>query len=358
MSTDLDHRALKDGTRIYIRPISPEDQEALAAGFDRLSPESRYRRFFTPLEHLSEQQLDYLTQVDHHDHEALVAIEESTGEGIGVARFVRVADDVAEPAIVVADEWQRRGVAGHLLDALADRAREEGVRRFVAPVLAQNTAAIEAFERLGEVTLAPQGIESELTVDLTEPADAGSRLRELLRAIASGAVAPALGLWELLTRPRQPQRGFASAIMVAVHDSGSGAYAADCAAELASAFGIVVHLVAAYRPILDDRSALERVLHDAERRLQDRDVQVTSRLLAGDPALSILYAATGEQAGLIVVESPPSIPGASDGSAVWKAVARHAGCDVLIARRPGRVRRPTVAPEPRQRSAHRDARRT
>jgi RimJ/RimL family protein N-acetyltransferase/nucleotide-binding universal stress UspA family protein len=335
-SRDPDHRALKDGTRINIRPISPEDREALAAGFERLSPESRYRRFFTPLENLSEQQLEYLTQVDHHDHEALVAVEESTGEGIGVARFVRVADDVAEPAIVVADEWQRRGVAGHLLDALADRARTEGVRQFVAPVLAQNTGAIEAFERLGEVTLAPQGIESELTVDLIEPADAGSQLREFLRAIASGAVAPALGLWELLTRPLPPQRGFGRAIMVAVHESGSGAYAADCAAELASALGITVHLVAAYRPLLDDRSALERVLHDAEGRLHARDVEVTSRLLAGDPALSILYAATREQAGLIVVESPPSNRGASDGSAVWKAVARHAGCDVLIARRPGR----------------------
>jgi GNAT superfamily N-acetyltransferase/nucleotide-binding universal stress UspA family protein len=348
MSRDSDHRQLKDGTRISIRPIRPEDREPLARGFERLSPESRYRRFFTPLEHLSEQQLDYLTQVDHHDHEALVAVEESTGEGLGVARFVRVSDYVAEPAIVVADEWQRRGVGGQLLEALGQRAREEGVRQFVAPVLAQNTPAIEAFERLGEVTLAPQGIESELTVDLTEPADAGSRLREFLRAMASGAGAPALGLWELLTRALPPPRGFGRAIVVAVHESGSGAYAADCAAELASTHGIAVHLVAAYRPILDDRSALERVLHDAEGRLHARGVEATSGLLAGDPAVWILYAATRAQAGLIVVESPPPQRGVSESSDVWKAVARRAGCDVLIARRPGRVRPPDAAPEPRR----------
>ena len=57
---------------------------------------------------------------------------------------------MAEPAIVVADDWQGRGLASHLLDALVDRAREEGVERFVAPVLADNTAAIRLLERLGE----------------------------------------------------------------------------------------------------------------------------------------------------------------------------------------------------------------
>lgn len=255
---------------------------------------------------------------------------------------------MAERAIVVADEWQRRGVAGHLLEALAQRAREEGIRQFVARVLAQNTAAIEAFERLGEVTLAPHGIESELTVDLTEPADAGSRLRKLLQAIASGAVVPALGLWELLTRQFPPPRGFGRAIVVAVHEPGSGWYAVDCAAELASPHAVAVHLVAACRPILDDRSALARALHDAEGRLHARGVKVTSRLLAGDPALSIMYTATRERAGLIIVESPPPKRGASDGSDVWKAVAHHAGCDVLIARRPSGVKPPDVAPEPRR----------
>ena len=86
--------------------------------------------------HLRERDLDYLTQVDHHDHEALVAVDEATGEGVGVARFVRTGPDVAEPAVVVADDWQGRGPARGCSTLLAERAREEGIARFVAPVLA------------------------------------------------------------------------------------------------------------------------------------------------------------------------------------------------------------------------------
>jgi RimJ/RimL family protein N-acetyltransferase len=346
MSRDPDQLQLKDGTRIYIRPITPEDRAALAAGFERLSDESRYRRFFTALNELSEQQLEYLTNVDHHDHEALVAVDASTDQGIGVARFVRVADEVAEPAIVVADEWQRRGVAGHLLEALAARAREEGIGQFVAPVLAQNTAAIEAFERLGAATFEPQGIEGELTIDLIEPTDARSPLREFLRAIASGAVAPARGLLELLARQFPPPRGHSRAIVLAIDESGADAFAADCAAEFASALGIAVHLVAGYRPILDDRSALERTMHEAERRLQARGVEVSSELVTGDPALSILYVATRERAGLIVVGSPPAERVASDRSGVWEALTHNAACDVLIARRPSAIKPPDVARQP------------
>jgi hypothetical protein len=63
-------RELRDGSIIELREIRPEDKAALVAGFDRLSPESRYRRFFTPLERLTETDLAYLTEVDHHDHEA------------------------------------------------------------------------------------------------------------------------------------------------------------------------------------------------------------------------------------------------------------------------------------------------
>ena len=125
---------LRDGTQILIRPIRPEDREELAAGMERLSPESRYRRFFTPTNELSASELSYLTEVDHHDHEALVALEPESRHGIGVARFVRSADDaeVAEVAVAVADSWQNRGVATALLDRLTERAREEGVRRFSA----------------------------------------------------------------------------------------------------------------------------------------------------------------------------------------------------------------------------------
>src|SRR5437660_3402126 len=67
---------LRDGVSIFIRPIDAGDKAALVQGFEKLSPESRYRRFFSPLSRLSERDLAYLTEVDHHDHEALIAHSE------------------------------------------------------------------------------------------------------------------------------------------------------------------------------------------------------------------------------------------------------------------------------------------
>lgn len=87
---------LRDESRVVIRPVAPDDREMLAEGFGRLSAEWRYRRFLTPMPELSERQLNYLTLVDHHDHEALVTVDPVTGECVGVARFVRTAPGVAE----------------------------------------------------------------------------------------------------------------------------------------------------------------------------------------------------------------------------------------------------------------------
>jgi len=286
---------------------------------------------------LSDEQLDYLTQVDHRDHEALVAIEESSGQGLGVARFVRIDARSAEPAMVVVDEWQRRGIAGHLLDALAQRAREEGIRRFIAPVLAENTAAIAALQRLGATDREVLGPEIELTVDLTEPSRARWLLHDLLGTVASGVLEPARGLWELLLRGVPPPAGFGRSIVVGIDESEHCAFAAQSAGELAVALGLGVHLVAPYRPLLDDRAALEAILADAQRRLRARGVAVESHLQLGDPSLSILYAALRERAGMIVLAAPP--PGTAErlpGASVWSSVAHHAQCDVLIARRPTR----------------------
>jgi RimJ/RimL family protein N-acetyltransferase len=177
---------LRDGEQILIRPIRPEDRAELAAGMERLSPESRYRRFFTPTAGLSSTALDYLTDVDHHDHEALVAVEPATGHGIGVARFVRSTEDPerAEVAVAVADSWHNRGVATALLDRLTQRARDEGVRRFTAEVLADNQPMLDLIDELGEVTTRRLDHGSlEIEVQLP-PEGIGAALREWLRAAA------------------------------------------------------------------------------------------------------------------------------------------------------------------------------
>jgi RimJ/RimL family protein N-acetyltransferase len=177
---------LRDGEQILVRPIRPDDREELAAGVRRLSPESRYRRFFTPTNELSASELSYLTEVDHHDHEALVALEPDSLHGIGVARFVRSRQDpeLAEVAVAVADSWQNRGVATALLDRLTQRAREEGVHRFSAEILADNQPMLDLIDELGDVTMRnlDQG-SVEIEIQLP-PEGIGAALRESLRAAA------------------------------------------------------------------------------------------------------------------------------------------------------------------------------
>jgi GNAT superfamily N-acetyltransferase len=103
---------LRDGARVTLRPIAVDDKPRLAAMVERLSEESSYRRFFTSKTELSPAELDYLVDVDHCDHEAIIAIDASRGEALGVARYIRSNDDaeVAKVAVIVADDWQGRGL--------------------------------------------------------------------------------------------------------------------------------------------------------------------------------------------------------------------------------------------------------
>jgi GNAT superfamily N-acetyltransferase len=175
--------------QVEIRPIEPDDRDALARGFDRLSEESRYRRFLSPRGPLSQAELSYLTEVDHRDHEALVAVDPETAEGVGVARFIRSAEDpaVAELAVAVADDWQGQGVGSLLAAELAKRAREEGITCFTALALAENDGILGLLQDLGEVRTGRTQLGTvELAVDL--PDDGISRLRRLLRAVARGDV--------------------------------------------------------------------------------------------------------------------------------------------------------------------------
>ena len=156
---------------MLIRPIRPDDKARLLDVFERLSPESRYRRFLFPIRSLPSAQLRYLTEVDHHAHEALQGVDPLTDDGVGVARFVRSPGDptVAEVAVTVVDDWQGRGLGTALLHDLAARAREEGIERFSGSVLAENEPVIELLRRLGDVrtTGRDHGV-VELMIDLPD----------------------------------------------------------------------------------------------------------------------------------------------------------------------------------------------
>jgi RimJ/RimL family protein N-acetyltransferase len=142
---------LRDASAVLIRPVRSTDAALLADGFGRLSAASRQLRFLGVKKELSAAELRYFTDVDHHDHEALAALDQASGHGVGIARYIRDADDpqAAEIAVTIVDDWQRRGLGTELLARLSDRARSEGIRRFTALADAGNVAVAVLLRNAG-----------------------------------------------------------------------------------------------------------------------------------------------------------------------------------------------------------------
>ncbi|MHB8510299.1 MAG: GNAT family N-acetyltransferase [Candidatus Dormibacteria bacterium] len=144
---------LADGTRVFFRALRRDDRAGLADGFRRMGPESRYRRFFATIDHLSEEQLDRLTDVDYRNHFAWLAIASDVpGQpGIGVGRWVRTAEDpaIADAAVTVIDEYQHRGVGQALLRLMVHSAIERGIGAFRAEVLGDNEAMLALIRDVG-----------------------------------------------------------------------------------------------------------------------------------------------------------------------------------------------------------------
>ena len=177
---------LRDGTPIVVRPIAPEDKTLLLEAFERLSDESRRRRYLTPATELTPEDLVYLTAVDHRRHEAVIALDED-GRCVGVARYVQVPGErhIAEIAAEVVDDWHGRGVATALLGDLSRRALENGITQFRAYVSSDNRVVLDALERAGAHRSGAEAGELEFLVDV--PRDGlGDRLRAALRAAAAG----------------------------------------------------------------------------------------------------------------------------------------------------------------------------
>ncbi len=158
MQTGPDFReehVLKGGQKIVLRHIQPSDGEELRRGFRALSPESRYRRFFTGMADLFDAVLAYLVNVDSKDHVAFVATTESldlkTERGVGVARFVRSKNNptVAEAAVTIVDDMQRIGLGTLMTKTLARAAKERGVEKFRCEVLESNEIVVQALVAAG-----------------------------------------------------------------------------------------------------------------------------------------------------------------------------------------------------------------
>nr|WP_246377903.1 bifunctional GNAT family N-acetyltransferase/acetate--CoA ligase family protein [Nocardioides ginsengisegetis] len=138
---------LRDGRTAHIRPITSADAELLVEFYARVSDQSKYYRFFSPMPHLSERDVARFTQVDHVNRVAFVLT--LSGKMIAVGRYDVVRPREAEVAFLVEDQHQGRGIAQLLLEHLAQAGRERGVDRFVAEVLPDNSRMIQTFRDAG-----------------------------------------------------------------------------------------------------------------------------------------------------------------------------------------------------------------
>src|SRR5207253_9673056 len=183
---------LKDGTRMLVRPIVPEDKNLLVEGFAQLSPQTRFRRFLGYMDKLRAPLLRYLTEIDYIDHFAWIGLNADDHGGVGVARYVRMRDDptAAEAAIVVVDEFQRRGAGLILLQLLGASALANGVKHFVGEALSENQPIRDLLENLGARVFEAGAGEVGFEVDLPATASEvkGSALYAALRAAAEGRV--------------------------------------------------------------------------------------------------------------------------------------------------------------------------
>ncbi len=152
-------RELADGTPYTLRPIRPEDGDALQRFVRDLSSETRYMRFISTLRELPPKLLARYTQIDYDREVALVITVEEANPAhrnhphetiIGLAHYLRNADGLgAEYALVIADAWQRRGLGPALMTALISAAQEQGLTYLEGQVLANNHAMLRLMRRLG-----------------------------------------------------------------------------------------------------------------------------------------------------------------------------------------------------------------
>jgi len=184
--------SLADGTRVLFRRIRPGDKERLRRGFELLSPQSRYRRFFSSIDHLTEEQLRYLTEVDFKDHYALISVlpDEPWIPGIGVSRWVRIPGEpeVAEGAVTVIDSFQNQGIGSTLLWLAARSAIDHGVKAFRVWVKGENTPAMKMLADFGVVPHSWDAGTAEIDIPLPARADdlEGTAATLVLGAAATG----------------------------------------------------------------------------------------------------------------------------------------------------------------------------
>jgi len=160
---------LADGTVIRIEPLRRGDRSTVMRLFARLSPESRLRRFLSPKSSLSERELTFLTDVGRSEHAAMTAIDVRDGSVLGIARYAEHhgRPGVADTAVAVADDVQRRGIGTALMVRLIACARSNGVQLLTATTLWENRPARALMRTSGFQAKGSSGAEIELALELS-----------------------------------------------------------------------------------------------------------------------------------------------------------------------------------------------
>lgn len=165
----------KDGSPLRVRPITENDAPHFVEIFEHMSAESRYRRFLQSLENPSEtliwREAERIAHMDPRQQEGLIAFgKTAAGEEVaaGVARYVALEPGIAEVAVSVRDDMQGKGIGSLLLQILAERARDAGIRTLVGMAQNSNEALWRVLEKLSfPLHRTPEGLYSNIEIDLT-----------------------------------------------------------------------------------------------------------------------------------------------------------------------------------------------
>jgi GNAT superfamily N-acetyltransferase len=214
------HATLRDGTHVRLRPIQPDDRDRLAGALPLLSPRSRYLRFHARLDHVTDEQLRFTTEVDHRDRVAWLVLDADDPDvpAVALGQYARLEGNhrVAEAAITVIDDYQGRGLGTMLLAILAEVAIDNGIEVFRNYVLTDNDTMLELFDQLGAerqpITAEVQEVDLRLPRRVSDLPDtpAGRAIRALAvegsRHSTLATVSPPVWIQRLRRRraPKEP----------------------------------------------------------------------------------------------------------------------------------------------------------
>ena len=142
---------LRDGRKVEIRALRPDDKDDMLAVVGRIGMESLQRRFFAARRGFSEKEIAFFMNIDFSNHVALVALADEDGRRviIGGGRYIVIKPGQAEIAFVVIDAYQGQGLGTLLMRHLAAIARSAGLKELIAEVLPENTAMRKVFSKFG-----------------------------------------------------------------------------------------------------------------------------------------------------------------------------------------------------------------